>query len=371
MAASSSTSRPPPLGSLSARGPPRSRGPFESIFSGSDFGGPAGPLSARASGTQHAQAKLKQDSIDSATLPVDPSEAKALKARQRAAVHQNRHREVLREREEIEQRRQENKEKQEQIRENRFQEMLENLSRDDNVRARAAEHIREHELRHGRRQVELFEKYDAEVSQRIELHVAKFMSHTPPEAPEGFRLELRKDDCPLKVGPRAQEAEEKFHRIARSIIDSSPQTSKDTVRKRMQLEREVASRTRSRPVMPIEMWEQKNHYASPYGYFVRAIEGENELGYHSARRQGTNAHAICEKDGVSAAGKTKTKYERNQMGMLVGNVAKQGQAAGFKKDYGGGSAAPLQDHYVIEQGNTVVDAEFPLGKRAFPQMRIA
>merc|ERR1719422_742296 len=114
------------------------------------------------------------------------------------------------------------------------------------MRSKATESIREHELKVGRRQVELYENWDAEVSQRVELQLAKFMSHVPPPAPEGFREDLRKSDDPLKTGARAQEAEDRFHRVATSIIESSPQMTQSVVQRRLDLEQEVANRSRTR-----------------------------------------------------------------------------------------------------------------------------
>lgn len=80
-------------------------------------------------------------------------------------------------------------------------------------------------------------------------------------------------------------------------------------------------------------------------------------------------HQPDERDGVPTAGKTKTRFEKNQLGMLTGTIAKHGEAARYRTDFGSGCIAPCQDHYSYERGAGVVSAEFPLGKRAFPDTR--
>jgi len=84
---------------------------------------------------------------------------------------------------------------------------------------------------------------------------------------------------------------------------------------------------------------------------------------HTARRMGTGVHCIDESDGISAAGKTRSRLEHNLLGMLEGTLARQGEAARYKNVQGASSGAPCQDHFHYEQGNTAVDVEFPVGKR--------
>merc|ERR1712107_198756 len=61
--------------------------------------------------------------------------------------------------------------------------------------------------------------------------------------------------------------------------------------KQRQLEEKVMSaRGNSRETMPIELWEQRQHYSSPYGYFVKSCNEQQSKGhFHSARLFSTNS----------------------------------------------------------------------------------
>merc|ERR1712226_541540 len=108
-------------------------------------------------------------------------------------------------------------------------------------------------------------------------------------------------------------------------------------------EEAVKNRQNSRPVFPIAMWEQRQHYASPYGYFMQGAEkAEQGKPFHSARRMGTDCHRVDETDGVVAAGKTRDRWEKNKEGMLVGTTAKQGESARYRQAHGASSGAPCQ-----------------------------
>merc|ERR1719443_512717 len=140
------------------------------------------------------------------------------------------------------------------------------------------------------------------------------------------------------------------------------------------MEEEIANRSTTRPVLPVENWGQQELFAGPYGYFAQRCERmDRGEPFHSTRRMGAGHHLPDEADGVEAAGKKKektriaTKY--HQMGMLVGDHCKVGEAYRHKMPHGGGSAAPLQDHYFYERGNDIVEREFPVGKRCFPHLK--
>jgi len=70
-------------------------------------------------------------------------------------------------------------------------------------------------------------------------------------------------------------------------------------------------------------------------------------------------------DGIFAAGKRRAKHAKNDLGVLRGELAQRGDAAQYKSDLGGGSAAPCQDHYQFATGLEVTDAEFPKGRKVF------
>merc|ERR1740123_1087249 len=101
-----------------------------------------------------APRRAGQDSGDSPRR--EPSK-RELEAQQRQKVHANRHREVLKDREEIKAQMAERMAKQTQARDDKFEAMLQGLAKDDGARAKATELIREHEVKLGRRQVELYE----------------------------------------------------------------------------------------------------------------------------------------------------------------------------------------------------------------------
>merc|ERR1711933_578248 len=46
-------------------------------------------------------------------------------------------------------------------------------------------------------------------------------------------------------------------------------------------------------------------------------------------------------------------------------VSAEGESARHRREHGGGSGAPCQDHYNCELDPNVLEAEFPLGKRIF------
>lgn len=165
---------------------------------------------------------------------------------------------------------------------------------------------------------------------------------------------------------RKQREEEAFHREAEAFLRCPP-TMKiaDQVKVRAAMDEQSSTRTTSRPGLPVPMWEQSILNSLPYGRFAECCEkGAPHL---SARRTGPGKHMVDESDGISAAGKTKTRAGGlNQLGLLLGVVAREGESAVHKKVHGASSGAPCQDHYSFERGLEVIDKEFPLGKRAFP-----
>lgn len=288
-------------------------------------------------------------------------------ARQKAKVHAARHQQIQQDRSLVEQQIQERKAKLVEARDKRCEALLESIGRSSDARVKASQHINDHDALYRRKMTEVYDKYDAEVAQRVEGQLLKFMHTAPPPLPGG-REALHKSDDPMKAEVRAQQAEEKFHRAARSILSGS--AGAEDIKRRRELEQLIEGRTTSRQIFPVDKWEQQQHYATPYGYFEQACLVQAEGGgLRSARRMGVGAHGVDESDGVSAAGKTKTRFERNQIGMLAGTLAKEGEAAKFKTMHGAGSGAPCQDHYHYEKGNAVADAEFPVGKKMFSDLR--
>ncbi|CAE7880385.1 retm [Symbiodinium sp. KB8] len=157
--------------------------------------------------------------------------------------------------------------------------------------------------------------------------------------------------------------EEGFRKACEFVLLHSPTGGnlEAEVKRRDLIQEAVAHRESTRPMLHPQLWEQRQHYASSLGRFCQSCERGGL--HHSARRMGTGVHFIDESDGVPAAGKTKTKYERSKMGQLEGTVAKEGESRGYKRADGHSSGAPCQDHYFYERGNAAVEVEMPLGKR--------
>lgn len=255
-----------------------------------------------------------------------------------------------------------------QLREKRLEEMLNGLQSEVLVDTDAA--VREHDAKKHRLKAKVYNAWDSDVSQRVENQLQQFMMHSPPEPRgDGWREDLRKSDCPIKRELRVQAEEDKFHRMAEAVINMPASITKDSLqaymKKRDHHEALVASRTTSRPVLPPEKWPQP-HHDSPYGYFSQV--SERESGAYTARRLGRDAHRPDESDGIPAAGKSKKRFERNLLGMLAGDLAREGESVQFWREHGASSGAPCQDHYCFERGPAIVDEEFPLGKRCFPEL---
>lgn len=131
--------------------------------------------------------------------------------------------------------------------------------------------------------------------------------------------------------------------------------------------REPAWRTRngaarSRPILEPTEWGQLSFQATPYAHFAQMVEHQG--GYPNKTSIKMSGFAPREDDGVSTAGKRRTKFERNNLGALEPG-AMRGEASKVYTSYGGSSGAPSQDHYLYAIGAKVTDIEFPLGKRIF------
>jgi len=270
-----------------------------------------------------------------------------------------------------------------QIREQKFREMMEDIRSNDSIRVEAAHIIHQQEMEQFKKRQYLWSEWDRGVSQRIELQLQKYMTRkeTTPRGPSMYREELLSTDDPVKRCLIEQKAEDNFRRLADNIIQGGrvamegKEGLEAMFNDRRIMEEEVANRYKSRPVLPVEQWGQQELFAGPYGYFAQRCE-RHDRGepFQTTKRMGAGRHLPDEADGVETAGKKQektrayTKY--NQMGMLVGDHCKVGDAYRHKQPHGAGSAAPLQDHYFYEKGNEVVEKEFPVGKRCFNQAKV-
>jgi len=290
-------------------------------------------------------------------------------ARQRAQAYIARHQALEKDREVMDQRINERRLRSVQRRDSKFEMLMAGIASGAGFKAEVGDAIRRHEMQLQSRQQELYEQWDCEVAQRVEHQLVKRMSKELPKLAEGFREHLQRHDDPLKSAVHSLDKESKFHQSAELVLNC-PSTAREDIRRREALSEQMANRDTSRPVLPIEKWDQRQLYASPIGSFLQACNAQDEgaPGFFSTRRMGADAHRIDESDGMPVAGKTKHRHERNLLGMLDGNVAKEGESARFKTERGAGSGAPGQDHYHFERGDAIVEVEFPLGKRCFPEL---
>merc|ERR1712080_796596 len=120
---------------------------------------------------------------------------------------------------------------------------------------------------------------------------------------------------------------------------------------------QVVPRARSRPTMEPALWSQERLQGTLFGHFAQIAE--QGVDFKRSRRGGTNIHIPDESDGVDAVGKRNTRaFGRNDLGILKGDTAAQGESATHKTDWGAASGAPTQDHFTYETGTRVTDIEF-------------
>lgn len=266
---------------------------------------------------------------------------------------------------------QERRERQRLFKDHKTETMVRQQLSENGLQAQAGKFIEEFDGRWKDRQQALYNRWDSEVAQRVEHQVMKYLNSTPASVPGHFqgREALQPSDDPLKSLIRQRQDEEGFRKACEFVLLHSPTGGnlEAEVKRRDLIQEAVAHRESTRPMLHPQLWEQRQHYASSLGRFCQSCERGGL--HHSARRMGTGVHFIDESDGVPAAGKTKTKYERSKMGQLEGTVAKEGESRGYKRADGHSSGAPCQDHYFYERGNAAVEVEMPLGKRMYPILK--
>jgi len=255
-----------------------------------------------------------------------------------------------------------------QAREVKFESMLEDIRREAPLRVEVSEIVRQHEETQARRRRQLHENHDLEVAQRVERRLVKWKNKAPQPAPEGYREQLLTSDHPCTSQLRAHKLEENFDRAAALFLETPPGDNiKDTYRYRHMAKQSRAAQSLGRPAVPVHHWGQKEQQASPRSFDHNCARGD---GFRTARRLGYDSHRLDESDGVVAAGKTKTRLERNCLGMLEGTLARDGEAVRYKALHGASSGAPCQDHFGFERGHAVTAREFPVGKRLYPELQL-
>lgn len=261
--------------------------------------------------------------------------------------------------------------RQQRLKDHQTELMVREILSENGLKAEAGKLVEEYDTRMHDRKQALYGRWDAEVAQRVEHQVMKYLNSTPLQAPEHFkgRELLHPGDDPLKSLIRQANEEEAFRKATEFVLLHSPQQGnlKEEVKRRDAIQDAVSRRENTRPMLPVPLWEQRQHYASNLGRFCQSCERGGS--HRSAKRMGEGVHFVEESDGILAAGKTKTKHEKNRLGILEGTVAKEGESKNYKRPDGHSSGAPCQDHYFYERGNEAVQREMPLGKRLYPILK--
>jgi len=265
-------------------------------------------------------------------------------------------------------------EKRHERRAERFERLLDNVTGRDNLAYRTAMALRERDDHEIRRKRQLHENWDEQVYKPIATQAYEHMN--PPNRnikqmqhgskSVGFLLPDSKktlvanvDGDPNRKPVIEMAKENAFHQVANAVLGKS--SSAPDLRL---MAGHVVPRARSRPTMEPELWSQVHLQGTLFGHFAQIAEqGAN---FKRARRGGTDVHIPDEHDGVEAVGKRSTRsFGRNDLGILKGDTAAQGESSGHKSSWGAASGAPTQDHFTYETGCRVTDVEFPLGKRMF------
>lgn len=261
--------------------------------------------------------------------------------------------------------------RQQQLKDHQTELMVRAILSENGLKAEAGQLLEEYDTRMRDRKQALYTRWDAEVARRVEHQVMKYLNSTPLQAPEHFkgRELLHPGDDPLKSFIRQSNEEESFRKAAEFVLLHSKHEGnlQEEIRRRDLIQDAVSRRENTRPMLPAPMWEQRQHYASNLGRFCQSCERGGP--HQSAKRMGAGVHLVDESDGIPAAGKTKTKYEKNRVGLLEGTTAREGESKNYKRPDGHSSGAPCQDHYFYERGNEAVEREMPLGKRLYPILK--
>jgi len=266
-------------------------------------------------------------------------------------------------------------EKRHERRHDRFNRILENVTGRDNLAYRTAMALRERQDHEDKRRRELHQNWDEQVFQPIATQAYEHMNPTNRAVKQmlqgsksvGFILPDSKKTLVANVDgdpnrkPVIELAKENaFHQAANAVLGRSSSAPSLQV-----MAGQVVPRARSRPTMEPELWSQGRLQGTLFGHFAQIAEqGAN---FKRSRRGGTGVHIHDESDGVEALGKRNTRsFGRNDLGILKGDTAAQGECSAHRTHWGAAQGAPAQDHFTYEQGVRVTDIEFPLGKRMFP-----
>jgi len=253
------------------------------------------------------------------------------------------------------------------VRGQRFDRLLETVLSEGDLKCRVSEVVQDYDDEQFFKKVKAYNEWNENVFNRIQTQLDAYLNPTDRLTEQilsgsksvGFRVPgdtFRPrvgDDDPLKRSLRSTTKEESF-RQSFTENDSWPGDKSMNGDARKEL-------ARSRPVLEPELWEQLKLQATPYGHFAQVTEHGSCL----KTSVKTRGFVPGEEDGVPTAGKRRTRWEHNNLGILAPR-ALEGEGRIHRTKEGGSSGALTQDHYRFDRGTRVTDTEFPLGKRMFP-----
>lgn len=296
---------------------------------------------------------------------------------------------------------QERVDRQHQLRGERFQRLLDNVTGRDNLAYTTAMQLRERDAHQQRRRNNLYAVWDEKVYQPLATQAYEHLNPPDRAAQQALTgtknvqfqlpnekkvLIARYHQDPVRQPLHHLALEASFHQSASAVLGpyhaglqnsrSAPNLSFAHRNPSLSAASSVAlsgvrssgtlPKATSRPTLEPMHWHQVQLQGSLYGHFAQVAE--HGVGFRRILKGGTDQHMPDESDGIAAVGKRTSRITgHNDPGILRGDVATQGEASTHKLDHGASTAAPTQDHYLFETGKQVTDLEFPLGKKIFPE----
>lgn len=273
-----------------------------------------------------------------------------------------------------------------QMREDRFQRMLEDTFSGSRPVLDAAMTLRRQEAQDEKRRCDLHTTWGDQVYKPLESQIEEHMNPADRAwqqtlagsksvgfyPAEPFKLTTHREDDPTWREISDHAWEETFDKEAAAVLYGLHSTSDLRASAQRDPSRGLCpAAAKSRPVLDPTKWGQLKLQGTLYGRFAQVCEeGPNA---RMGKRGGPDITAPCEADGVATAGKRSIRGGprvtiHNDVGLLKRDgVAWNGESSLRKTWHGASSGAPLQDHYTYEMGAPVTDIEFPLGRRTFPQ----
>lgn len=260
------------------------------------------------------------------------------------------------------------------LRDLKFESLLDTVLTEDDIKATVAARIRTEEDRLAQKKNRTYQKWNTQVSQSLQNQIDAHLNPCDRRTQDkltgsktvGFRLPTDKFRTRLgDVDPMKQEAydindEVEFRRsfvnIKKMLLEDEKWPARDPSYVHHAKYRKPLGR--SRPMLEPTWWGQLLLQATPYGHFSQVVETGGCV--KTSLKMGD--FVPPENDGVPTAGKRRTRWERNNLGILEGGAVR-GEASRHFNNLGASSGAPTQDHYQFERGTKVTDNEFPLGKR--------